>query len=107
MLPAGFEPIDLQYATSQQNLLENVANNPGKNWDDYYRNQTWRFSHIEYRDDRIFLFADELPPGVYRYEYLVRATTPGTFKERPARVWEMYYPETFGQTSGGPITISE
>lgn len=107
MLPAGFEPIDLQYATSQQNLLENVANPPQKSWDDYYRNQTWRFSHIEYRDDRVFLFAEELPPGVYRYEYLVRATTPGTFRERPARAWEMYYPETFGQTNGGPMTISE
>lgn len=107
MLPAGFEAIDLKYATSQKNLYEQVVNNGGETWQDYYRNQTWRFTHIEFRDDRIFLFADELPPGVYTYEYLVRATTPGTFRERPARVWEMYYPETFGQSSGGPITIKE
>lgn len=107
MLPAGFESIDLQYATSQQVLLDNAVNGTPKNWDDYYKNQTWRFSHIEYRDDRVFLFAEELPPGVYRYEYLVRATTPGIFKERPARAWEMYHPETFGQTNGGPVTIAE
>jgi uncharacterized protein YfaS (alpha-2-macroglobulin family) len=100
MLPAGFEPIDLQFATSQQNGLENAANSsPNEfSWEEYERNQLWRFSHIEFRDDRIFMFAEELPPGVYKYEYLVRATTPGTFHERPAKVSEMYYPEVFGQT---------
>lgn len=102
MLAAGFEPIDMQYAISQQQLND-ATNNSG----DYYKNQTWRFSHIELRDDRVFLFADELPPGVYRYEYLVRATTPGTFRERPARVFEMYFPENFGQTGGGWVTVGE
>lgn len=109
MLPGGFEPIDLQYATSQRQLLDNVANatEHGHSWWDYYRNQVWRFGHIEYRDDRIFLFAEELPTGVYRYEYLVRATTPGKFRERPARVFEMYSPENFGQTRGGWLKIGE
>jgi uncharacterized protein YfaS (alpha-2-macroglobulin family) len=101
-LAAGFEAIDTSYAISQQQL--NDTANP---WQDYYKNQTWRFTHVELRDDRVFLFADELPPGVYRYEYLVRATTPGTFHERPARVWEMYFPENFGQTNGGWLTIGE
>ncbi len=106
MLPAGYEPIDLQFATSQQNLLgeeTNVMNS----WSDYERNQMWRFSHIEYRDDRIFMFAEQLPPGVYRYEYLVRLTTPGKFHERPAKVWEMYFPEVFGQTEGKWVQIGE
>ncbi len=106
MLPAGFEAIDLQFATSQQGLLEYAAN-PSSTWEDYWKMQMWRFSHIEYRDDRVFLFADELPPGVYKYEYLVRATTPGTFRERPARVFEMYSPETFGQTRGGWLQIKD
>lgn len=106
MLPAGFEPIDLQYVTSQQGLLQNAAN-AAATWEGYWKAQAWRFTHIEYRDDRIFLFADELPPGVYKYEYLVRATTPGMFRERPARVFEMYSPETFGQTAGGWLQIKE
>ncbi len=106
MLPAGFEPIDLQFATSQQNLLENETN-VMSSWRDYERNQTWRFSHIEFRDDRVFMFAEELPPGVYTYEYLVRATTPGKFRERPAKVWEMYFPEVFGQTEGKWIQINQ
>lgn len=102
MLAAGYEAIDLRYAIAQQHLKDDLYSSK-----DYYRDQSWRFSHVELRDDRVFLFADELPPGVYRYEYLVRATTPGTFRERPARVWEMYFPETFGQTGGGWLTIGE
>lgn len=106
MLPAGFEPIDLNLATSQQELYGEVDNRP-QTWREFEKNQIWRFSHIEFRDDRIFLFADELPPGVYTYEYVVRATTPGTFHERPARVWEMYNPEVFGQTEGKRMTIGQ
>lgn len=105
MLPAGMEAIDFNFATSQQYLFDDINGNG--NWMEFYRNQMWRFSHIEYRDDRVFLFAEELPAGVYRYEYLVRATTPGTFRARPAKVWEMYFPETFGQTAGGWIEIKQ
>ena len=106
MLPAGFEPIDLGFATSQQAEYGTDINN-ADSWDDYWKSQVWRFSHIEFRDDRVFLFADELPAGVYKYEYLVRATVPGTFRERPAKVWEMYNPETFGQTNGGWLEVKE
>jgi uncharacterized protein YfaS (alpha-2-macroglobulin family) len=64
------------------------------------------FLHSEFRDDRIFLFADALPAGIYKYAYLVRATTPGRYRERPARIWEMYYPEIFGQTGGGWFSVA-
>jgi uncharacterized protein YfaS (alpha-2-macroglobulin family) len=103
-LPAGFEAIDFTLQTSQQNLAEEV-NQPAEG--DWWNSTLWYFNHIEYRDDRVFLFADYLPSGVYKYEYLMRATTPGTFHYRPARVFEMYYPENFGQTEGGLITVKE
>ncbi len=103
-LPAGMEAIDLHLATSQQNLLQDTTNNAT---DDWWDSPLRYFSHIEFRDDRVFLFADELPPGVYVYEYLARATTPGTFHVRPAKAWEMYFPETFGQTRGDSLTIGE
>lgn len=101
-LPAGMEAIDLSLSTSQQGLYQNTLNQ-GDATSDWWH--VHPFSHQEFRDDRVFLFADELVPGVYTYDYLVRATTSGTFRERPAKVWEMYFPETFGQTSGGWITI--
>jgi alpha-2-macroglobulin len=102
------EAIDFSLRTTQQDLADelNRPQDGGWGWD-YWWNGFWRFRHIEFRDDQVFLFADELPPGVYEYEYLVRATTPGKFHERPARVWEMYYPENFGQTHGGWMTIHE
>jgi uncharacterized protein YfaS (alpha-2-macroglobulin family) len=107
-LPAGMEAIDFQLKTTQQDLADTVNTPPADGWSwDYYWNGIWRFNHIEFRDDQVFLFADELPPGVYKYEYLVRATTPGKFHLRPARAWEMYYPETFGQTAGDWMEIRE
>ena len=103
-LPAGMEAINLELLTSQQGLLQNTLNNNDQqNW--WYSPQP--FTHKEFRDDEVFLFADQLSPGVYTYEYLARATTPGTFRQRPAKVWEMYFPETFGQTTGEWVTIAE
>ena len=107
-LPAGMEIIDTRLKTSQQNLLEDEVNECENNWSyECWSNNLWRFNHKEFRDDKVFLFADYLPTGVYEYEYLVRATTPGNFKLRPARVWEMYFPETFGQTEGSWFRVKE
>ncbi len=108
--PAGLEGIDPQLQTSRQTgLPDDVMVSPVEPWwfDEDDDNGLWRFNHKEFRDDRVFLFADYLPAGVYKYTYLVRATTPGTFRQRPAHVFEMYFPETFGQTAGGWFTVNE
>lgn len=105
-LPAGMEPIDFTIQTNQQQLADEI-NQPKDGEENYWWNPMWYFNHTEFRDDEIFLFADYLPAGVYEYEYLTRATTAGKFRERPARAWEMYYPETFGQTSGDWFEIKE
>ena len=105
-LPAGMEPIDFTIQTNQQQLADEI-NQPKDGEEGYWWSPLWYFNHIEFRDDEIFLYADYLPAGVYEYEYLTRATTAGKFRERPARAWEMYYPETFGQTDGGWFEIKE
>ncbi len=103
--PAGFEPVDVSLETAQKTLL---SDDTTRMWDEnYWQSGLWRFTHRELRDDMFFAFADELPAGVYQLTYLMRATTPGTFHERPARVFEMYFPEVFGQTSGKLVTIVE
>ncbi|MDP3976022.1 MAG: hypothetical protein Q8P95_03835, partial [bacterium] len=104
-LPAGFEAIDFQFLTSEQNLADEV--NQSKEGQGYWDNPLYHFNHIEFRDDRVFLFADYLPAGVYEYEYLIRATTPGRFRYRPSRAYEMYFPEIFGQTEGGWMEVRE
>jgi uncharacterized protein YfaS (alpha-2-macroglobulin family) len=104
------ESIDTNLLTSQQTLLEGAIN--ADSCQDYWsyecwQNNLWHFNHRELRDDQVFLFADDLPAGVYEYEYLVRATTPGKFRLRPARAYEMYFPETFGQTDGTWFEVKE
>ncbi len=59
----------------------------------------------ELRDDRLFLFKENLPAGVYEYTYFVRALVPGVFHHLPAVVSELYFPENFGRTRGEYFTV--
>lgn len=61
----------------------------------------------ETHDDRLFLFKERLAPGVYAYDYFVRALIPGTYQHLPAVVSEMYFPENFGRTRGEYFTVRE
>jgi uncharacterized protein YfaS (alpha-2-macroglobulin family) len=101
-IPAGMELIDTSLQTSQQ-----VTSGRGQEhgWG-LHGPFTATFSRVEFRDDRLFLFADELQPGVYAYTALVRATTPGTYQVHPAHVEEMYFPETFGQSDGETFVVT-
>lgn len=56
--------------------------------------------------DRYFFFKQELEPGVYQFDYFVRAATPGTFRHPPAIASEMYFPEHFGRTGGSIFEIT-
>ncbi len=107
-LPAGFEAIDTHLQTTAQvggaAAVDRLQQR--RSWWES-DSSLWYFNHAELRDDRVFLFADTLPAGTYRYTYFVRATTPGTFQTRPARIWEMYRPENFGATAGSIFTVNE
>ncbi|OGZ55367.1 MAG: hypothetical protein A3F85_02840 [Candidatus Ryanbacteria bacterium RIFCSPLOWO2_12_FULL_44_26] len=80
--------------------------------DDFYGRQVKIVSPLypdadELHDDRAFLFKERLAPGVYEYEYFVRALVPGTFHHLPAVASEMYFPENFGRTRGELFTVKE
>lgn len=62
-------------------------------------------TRTEKRDDRALFFLDELPAGTRRIAHVVRATAKGTFLAPPARIEEMYAPETFGRTGARTITV--
>jgi len=63
----------------------------------------YTFDHKQMRDDRMLLFADWLPAGVYTYSYTARATNIGTFVLPPVHAEAMYEPERFGH--GGSSTV--
>ncbi len=107
-LPAGFEAINFNLETSDTSLqakLDEMTRK--KEQGDHYwiDNPLWNFNHIEQRDDRVLLFADNLPKGVYTYSFLVRAGLPGRYHHLPASATEMYFPEVFGRTGGEWVEI--
>jgi hypothetical protein len=107
-LPAGMEAVNFNLATSQQGLASQVNTDQNNLWGDkYWASGLWHFNHIESRDDRVVLFADHLPAGVYEYEYVVRTTTTGIFANPPVLGYEMYFPEIFGRSRGEIFTVTD
>jgi uncharacterized protein YfaS (alpha-2-macroglobulin family) len=98
-LPAGFEPLNPTLA-----VTENLTSDGG-GIESYLRWwQRW-YEHQNLRDDRVEAFSSLLWEGVYSYTYIARATTPGEFVVPPAKVEEMYAPETFGRTSSDRVMV--
>jgi uncharacterized protein YfaS (alpha-2-macroglobulin family) len=52
-----------------------------------------RCAHVELRPDRVAFFLSQLPVGVTKLSYELRAEVPGRFHALPARVEAMYAPE--------------
>ncbi|NUO53308.1 MAG: hypothetical protein HOV80_31045 [Polyangiaceae bacterium] len=103
-LPAGFEAIDMRLATSTRRPGTDMGYAAG-NEDDEDGGYSAYYTK-EIRDDRVLFFIDALPAGVYRYRYLARATSLGTFIVPPTKAEEMYAPEVFGRTPAGTITVN-
>ncbi|NDD27506.1 MAG: hypothetical protein EB084_04485, partial [Proteobacteria bacterium] len=72
------------------------------------RNYSWSggwYEHQNLRDERAEAFCSLLWDGVYTYEYICRATTPGKFVVPPAKAEEMYAPETFGRGASDIVVV--
>ena len=98
-IPAGVELINFNLDTEDKSLLVEEQNDQDW-WRNYYNNKKLRPSMKELRDDRLFLFKENLSAGEYEYDYFVRVLIPGKFHHLPAVVSEMYFPENFARTSG-------
>jgi hypothetical protein len=101
-LPAGLEIINPALAVSGD--VPQDPNDP-----DYGYGWWWWwpwYEHQNMRDQRAEAFTSLLWEGVYQYDYVTRATTPGTFVVPPAKAEEMYSPEVFGR-SGSDVVIVE
>ncbi|UQA63951.1 hypothetical protein E8A73_039710 [Polyangium aurulentum] len=116
-LPAGFEPVDARLATTSRGLDVDRADDHGDpedalreegGADDVATGRAYLPSSYlrEMRDDRVVFFVDRMAAGMYRYRYLARATTIGTFVLPPTRAEEMYTPEVFGRTGASSIQIT-
>ncbi|MBX7077687.1 MAG: Ig-like domain-containing protein [Nannocystaceae bacterium] len=105
-LPGGFEGQNPKFVTSVAAMSSSSSAGGG-----YYRGDGWwwgwwwSFSHTDLRDDRMLLFADQLPAGVYTHSYTARATTIGSFLLPPVKAEEMYEPERFGHSASSRVTV--
>lgn len=102
-LPAGFEALNP--------ALETTAQIPDRTrFMEQTRTRFWQphwYQHQQLRDDRAEAFSTEVEAGVYKYEYTALATTPGEFVVPPAKVEEMYRPETFGRSATEKVRVIE
>ena len=101
-LPAGLEPMNPALA-----VTGTVPNDPAQQqsrgpW--WYWMGTW-YEHQNMRDERVEAFTSLLWEGVYGYNYVARATTPGAFVVPPTKVEEMYAPETFGRSATDRVIV--
>ena len=101
-LPAGMEAVDSSLKTSPQPTIPD-----GFDWSNFADQcwGWWYFNHSELRDEKVVLFADELPRGTYVYHYRVRAVTPGTYQVIPTTGQEVYFPDVYGRGAGSEFTI--
>ena len=104
-IPAGTEPVESWFATTASDLSEaQQSADRGGDWTSWWRHGG--FDHVERHDDRVNLFATRLSEGTHEFEYMVRATTAGTFVTAPASAEEMYEPEVFGRTSSVIVEVT-
>lgn len=114
-LPAGLEGQNARFLTTMRDVEGGVENQSvdgstpffGELGGWWWWRPWWRFDHTEMRDDRMLLFADHLPAGVYTYSYTARATTIGEFSLPPVRAEAMYMPELFGHGASSTVRIVE
>jgi uncharacterized protein YfaS (alpha-2-macroglobulin family) len=114
-LPAGLEPIDTTLDTASKSRAvhdeeehEQVdTKKPARPGALTGIGAAFRSAraHREMHDDRVLTFIEDLPPGMYHFRYLARATSIGHFVVPPTRVAAMYSPEVWGRTAAGTFEV--
>ncbi len=108
-IPSGLEAMNFRLMTSSAALARTTAYSfrPRHAPRGFHSSWYTPFRHQEVRDDRVQLFANELPPGLHRYVYLARATSLGRFVAPPTHVEQMYSPEVFGRGAASSFEVTE
>ena len=103
-IPAGTDAVNPELLTSQQ-----IGTQPSFGPSDDPLSQGWGwwwFSSIEFRDEKVVLYASRLPAGTYEFVYTLRAGLPGVYNVIPATGQEFYFPEVYGRSAGAVFTIT-
>jgi len=93
-LPAGFEPLNPNLATSPAEAQPSSA-------------PTLAPTSVSFGDDRVFYAYDSLPKGSYRFAFRAKAQTVGAFTEPPGVVETMYKKGLQAQSAGKRVEIAK
>ncbi|MGL4207956.1 MAG: alpha-2-macroglobulin family protein [Candidatus Adiutrix sp.] len=99
-VPAGFEPINFNLNDADQSLLALSGGTSG-----WPLESRW-YNHQEIWPDKVAVYGDYLPQGVYTFSYLARAVTVGTYLTPGPSATEMYNPETQGRGAGHQLVVA-
>ncbi len=105
-LPAGLEALDYALDTTSKASREAEAKKADPNAT--FLGTTFRAPmnpRREIHDDRVLTTFEHIEPGMYRVQYLARATSIGTFIVPPTRIEAMYEPEIYGRTAATTLTV--
>ena len=102
-LPAGLEPLNPALAVSQD-VPSDTESESAAALPIWLRHRPW-FEHQNMKDARVEAFASSISGGIYRYDYVARATTPGRYVVPPAKAEQMYAPETFGRSGSDRLVV--
>ena len=97
-IPAGTEIVNMDLATEQKSLRLQETELVGREIYPDFK---------ELRDDRAFIFKEHMRPGVYEFDYYIRAFSPGEYSHLPAMAYEMYTPENFGRSAGQIFIVEQ
>jgi uncharacterized protein YfaS (alpha-2-macroglobulin family) len=92
--PSGLEPVNTSFATEDHSL-------------EYSAKQSYQWDYTEQRDDRMLAFANKISSGEKIIEYLLRATSKGTFNAPPASASLMYTPSVAGRSSAVTFQVEK
>lgn len=96
------DPIPAGCEISNPALKGNKQSTQTQPWTWWFWN--W-YEHHNLKDDRAEVFASTVWGGTYKYSYIMRATTPGTYQVPPTKAEEMYAPETFGRCASDLVIV--
>ncbi|CAF2547661.1 unnamed protein product [Rotaria sp. Silwood2] len=107
-LPAGCEPLNIKLKGILADDTNSSVTRSKRNYHyDEYRSRVtidWT-EHENLRDERAEAFRSLLWPGVYEWNYVMRATCAGIFIVPPTKAEEMYSPENFGRCTTEKVII--
>ncbi len=101
--PAGTDPVDTSLQTTS--VVGERPELARTDWERRWGWGWWWFADTDLRDEKLVLFATELPCGTYEYTYLLQVGLAGEYRVLPPTAYEMYFPEVMGRGDGVVFTI--